>query len=66
MNKMKMVHHTTAASTQVYINVAKPSAPVIIAKAEANNTDPAAASNSRYPIPSFFEYRIKPKTYDPL
>lgn len=61
-----MVRHTTAAATQVYVNVAKPSAPVLGQSKETTTADPSAAKSNRYPIPSFFEYRIKPKTYDPL
>lgn len=35
---------------------------------ERKISDPSSASprGERYPIPSFFEYRIKPKEFDPL
>ena len=35
---------------------------------ERKTSDPSSASpkGERYPIPSFFEYRIKPREYDPL
>ncbi|MER3471488.1 MAG: hypothetical protein C4330_09165 [Chitinophagaceae bacterium] len=45
MNRMKMVRHITAATTQVNVNVVKPNAPVIISKAESRNTDPSSAVN---------------------
>jgi hypothetical protein len=35
---------------------------------ERKISDPSSASpkGERYPIPSFFEYRIRPKEFDPL
>jgi hypothetical protein len=42
--------------------------PVREPSVERKTNDPSSSSpkGERYPIPSFFEYRIKPKDYDPL
>lgn len=48
----------------------KPSIPLTgrVPSVERKICDPSSSSprGERYPIPSFFEYRIKPKDYDPL
>jgi hypothetical protein len=60
---------TTVASHQVISN-GKPSIPLTARQpvVERKTSDPSSASpkGERYPIPSFFEYRIKPREYDPL
>ena len=47
----------------------KPAAPIISRHLiqDKKNIDPSACVTSeRYPIPSFFEYRMKPRDYDYL
>ncbi len=67
MQKMNFTTATLAVPKMV--TAGKPSIPVtrqpII---ERKISDPSSASpkGERYPIPSFFEYRIKPREYDPL
>jgi hypothetical protein len=52
------------------LNTAKPTIPMQGRQplVERKISDPSSASpkGERYPIPSFFEYRIKPREYDPL
>ena len=49
---------------------AKPTMPVMGKQPliERKTTDPSSGNpkGERYPIPSFFEYRIKPREHDPL
>jgi hypothetical protein len=58
------------AGTTQLMNAGKPSMPLIGKQpvSERKTSDPSSASpkGERYPIPSFFEYRIKHKEYDPL
>jgi hypothetical protein len=64
------VTSTTAPPSQMMAGAGKPSItltgrqPVV----ERKTFDPSSSSpkGERYPIPSFFEYRIKPRDYDPL
>jgi hypothetical protein len=48
----------------------KPTIPLPVRQpmVERKISDPSSSSpkGERYPIPSFFEYRIKPRDYDPL
>ena len=68
---MQKINFSTAAvpSTQL-IGAGKPSIPVSGRQpiVERKTSDPSSSSpkGERYPIPSFFEYRIKPREYDPL
>jgi len=52
------------------VNVGAPTIPLTGRQPliERKLTDPSSASpkGEHYPIPSFFEYRIKPREYDPL
>jgi hypothetical protein len=59
-----------SARTQLII-AGKPSIPLPGGRqpiVERKITDPSSASpkGERYPIPSFFEYRIRAREYDPL
>lgn len=68
MSKINSVRNY--ASTTQLMNPSKPSVPPIGKQSipERRSADPSS-SNPRgesYPIPSFFEYRIKHKEYDPL
>jgi hypothetical protein len=57
------------AATMTIANAGKPTMPLNgrLPKFERKSSDPSSASkHDRYPIPSFFEYRIKPKDFDPL
>ncbi len=61
----------TAASSPVQsAGNGKPSIPLTgrVPSVERKISDPSSSAprGERYPIPSFFEYRIKPKEYDPL
>jgi hypothetical protein len=66
MQKMTLTTNTIA--TQVVAG--KPTVPVTGRQPliERKITDPSSAfpRGEHYPIPSFFEYRIKPREYDPL
>jgi hypothetical protein len=61
---------TTATSTTQLIGTGKPTIPLAGRQPiiERKLSDPSSSSpkGERYPIPSFFEYRIKPRDYDPL
>ena len=65
----KMNFSTTAPVTKL-ISAGKPSIPLITRQpvVERKTSDPSSAlpKGERYPIPSFFEYRIKPREHDPL
>jgi len=65
----KTVMTTTNNSSQS-ANSGKPTIPLSGRQplVERKLTDPSSASpkGEHYPIPSFFEYRIKPREYDPL
>lgn len=61
---------STIANPSQMVGAGKPSIPLsgrhpVI---ERKTFDPSSSSpkGQRYPIPSFFEYRIKPRDYDPL
>jgi hypothetical protein len=65
---MQKINFSTTVATKV-ISAGKPSIPLTRQPAvERKISDPSSASpkGERYPIPSFFEYRIKPREYDPL
>jgi hypothetical protein len=65
MQKMTL---TNLESAQ-FIKAGKPTIPFIGRQPiiERKISDPSSASpKERYPIPSFFEYRVKPREYDPL
>lgn len=57
-------------STVTIAGIGKPSVPLTgrLPVLERKTADPSscAPTRDRYPIPSFFEYRIKAKEYDPL
>jgi len=67
MQKMNLT--TNAIALQVG-NAGKPTVPVVGRQpfVERKTSDPSSAfpRGEHYPIPSFFEYRIKPREYDPL
>lgn len=69
MQKMNFSTTTTAAAAKT-VSAGKPSIPMTTRQpiAERKTSDPSSTSpkGERYPIPSFFEYRIKPREYDPL
>lgn len=66
----KMNFSTTTVTAHKVIGTGKPSIPLTTRQpiVERKTSDPSSASpkGERYPIPSFFEYRIKPREYDPL
>ena len=65
----KMNFSTTTSAVPKGISTGKPSIPVSRQPiVERKTSDPSSTSpkGERYPIPSFFEYRIKPREYDPL
>lgn len=65
----KMISTANAGSVQL-IGAGKPTMPVTRRQpvVERKISDPSSTSpkGESYPIPSFFEYRIKPRDYDPL
>jgi hypothetical protein len=67
MPKMNLLREY--ATTAQLMN-GKPSVPVMgkLPVTERKTSDPSSAypKGERYPIPSFFEYRIKPREFDPL
>jgi hypothetical protein len=70
MLPMQRMNFSTATVTAPkMISAGKPSIPLTRQPiVERKISDPSSASpkGERYPIPSFFEYRIKPREYDPL
>jgi hypothetical protein len=66
MQKMAMTINTIAT----HVSAGKPTVPATGKQplVERKTTDPSSAfpRGEHYPIPSFFEYRIKPREYDPL
>ena len=66
----KMIFSTNASTVPKMISSGKPSMPLMVRQplVERKTSDPSstAPKGERYPIPSFFEYRIKPREYDPL
>jgi hypothetical protein len=66
----KMNFSTNAATVPKMMGAGKPSMPLMARQPfiERKTSDPSstAPKGERYPIPSFFEYRIKPRDYDPL
>lgn len=66
----KMNFSTVTAAVPKMISTGKPSIPLTTRQpvVERKTSDPSSASpkGERYPIPSFFEYRIKPRDHDPL
>ena len=66
---MQRVNFSTTVAVPKNLGAARPSIPVTRQPiVERKTLDPSSASpkGERYPIPSFFEYRIKPREYDPL
>ncbi|HEU4471757.1 MAG TPA: hypothetical protein VFR58_11770 [Flavisolibacter sp.] len=67
MHKMNVA---TSSAVSTVVNAGKSSLPKTgrQAIAERKISDPSSASpkGERYPIPSFFEYRIKAREHDPL
>ena len=67
---MQKVNFSTTTAALKLISTGRPSMPMITRQpiVERKTTDPSSASpkGERYPIPSFFEYRIKAREYDPL
>lgn len=67
---MQKINFSTATTSTQIISAGKPSMPVAGRQpiVERKTSDPSSSSpkGERYPIPSFFEYRIKPREYDPL
>jgi hypothetical protein len=66
---MQKMNLTSAAASTRLSTAGKPTMPLIRQTiAERKISDPSSSSpkGERYPIPSFFEYRIKPREYDPL
>ena len=68
MQKMNLV--TGASTINPAMSTSKPTNPLIGRQSiiERKISDPSSSSpkGERYPIPSFFEYRIKPREFDPL
>jgi hypothetical protein len=68
MQKMNLT--TNAAPSPGLIGAGKPTMPASARPAGSGRkvSDPSSSSpkGERYPIPSFFEYRIKPREFDPL
>jgi hypothetical protein len=66
----KMNISTTIPNATQVMHSGKPTVPLMSRQpiVERKISDPSSASpkGERYPIPSFFEYRIKPRDYDPL
>lgn len=67
MQKNEVTNGLTAMQT---INAGKPAMPLAGRQTfiERKVSDPSSAypKGQRYPIPSFFEYRVKPRDFDPL
>jgi len=67
---MQKMNVATGATMSQAINTSKPTIPLIGRQSivERKISDPSSSSpkGERYPIPSFFEYRIKPREFDPL
>lgn len=70
---MEVIMNPTELTTQIRplystTGSTSPAAPVITLAtmgSDASNADPASVvRKEHYPIPSFFEYRIKPREYD--
>jgi len=66
----KVNFSTTTAAVPKVISTGRPSMPMTTRQpiVERKMSDPSSTSpkGERYPIPSFFEYRIKPREHDPL
>ena len=69
MQKVNFSTTITAPNTKL-ISAGKPSIPITTRQpfVERRNADPSSTypKGERYPIPSFFEYRIKARDFDPL
>lgn len=68
---MQKINFSTATAALKPISAGKPALPIITTRqpvSERKKSDPSSASpkSERYPIPSFFEYRIKARENDPL
>jgi hypothetical protein len=68
MQKMNL--STSISTSAQVIHSGKPTMPLMGGQSivERKISDPSSSSpkGERYPIPSFFEYRIKPREHDPL
>jgi hypothetical protein len=68
MSKMNLVSHQNHFNGSALLKAGKPSMPLVGKQpfTERKTTDPSSANpkGQRYPIPSFFEYRIKAKEND--
>jgi hypothetical protein len=68
MQKMNLV--TGASTANQALGTSKPTIPFTGRQSvvERKISDPSSSSpkGERYPIPSFFEYRFKPREFDPL
>ena len=66
----KMNFSTTTAAVPKVISTGKPAIPLTTRQpiVERKIADPSSSlpKGERYPIPSFFEYRIKAREFDPL
>jgi len=66
----KINFSTNAATVSTMMNAGKPAMPLLARQpfVDRKTSDPSSTSpkGERYPIPSFFEYRIKPRDNDPL
>jgi hypothetical protein len=65
---MQKINFSTTVSAPKLVSAGKPSIPLTRQPiVERKTSDPSSSpKGERYPIPSFFEYRIKPREYDPL
>ena len=70
MAPMQKIILNATATTASAFTAGKPTIPLNGRQPmiEKKLTDPSSASpkGEHYPIPSFFEYRIKPRDFDPL
>lgn len=61
--------NATVNTITTFVQLGKPAQPFIGKQPliERKTADPSSsAKGEKYPIPSFYEYRVKPKEYDPL
>jgi len=66
----KKINGTTNTTGVPVLTGGKPTIPVLGRQplVERKISDPSSSfpKGERYPIPSFFEYRVKPREFDPL
>lgn len=67
---MRKINFSTTPAVPKLVSSGRPSMPIITRQpiVERRISDPSSTlpKGERYPIPSFFEYRIKAREYDPL